>query len=810
MMDSTITILYTFEHNMRIIDLAHDCVFINSSEKERAIKLLEEKCKKDSDINITDFFRQEDFVSDKRIEYLLAFDDHLQLHGRDQQFGRIAIANDLVSKENVAKALEYQKNYFYKNQINIKIGNILVGNGMISTADRISILLTQNRIKDENLLDAFNDIQKTQAQKDAFNRRVGALAVRMELVTPEQINVALEIQKSERKTQGDARFIGQILQETANVPNDDIAKILLDQRQFEKRRLDLEKALYTVKSEIKISIKLNKLFEYKISRDGIEAFVKKRLDIEEEIPVYEFLIWLRRAGIKFGIVNDAVLEEFIHNTEKNSQILIAKGYPAEQCTNESIQFYFENENSKPVLIEKGTPLARIIPGEQGKSGKDILGYPIAPKQPSIYILNAGSGVIRKGSIFVALTDGQPILKNSTTLMVEPVVKKTKIKTIIGNISCDTQNNYESVIVEMNGKITSEAIFKCHSLLLHGSILGSVITTGKVDIKGDIGTDKKLKDKDTIHQADLICQGSVKASKSITNSNIQTAGELLAANSTVSGSKIVAFKGITIHNVLKGEFAPSTLWFGLKPGDKTIAIDHTLEIKSSDLSILQKIYEIDKLKEKYKKDLKEETHEFEQAIFKNLIEIIQAPELYQSEGLKGKIKYLYSLPEFSSIKAYYLKIPETDAASKFLDQIMTLAENKSLDDILSHIQKKIDPEPEDKNNDEDAVSNVERIKIEFKARLAAFEQEIADELEEIEKIENEIKGLKALRKKIELMHITTLSRSNSVINIKNKCEKGTIIKGKIARHVVDKTVYNVIVREIIDPATNIVSISIETS
>ncbi len=144
--------------------------------------------------------------------------------------------------------------------------------------------------------------------------------------------------------------------------------------------------------------------------------------------------------------------------------------------------------------------------------------------------------------------------------------------------------------------------------------------------------------------------------------------------------MVALQGMTIQNVLKGEHAPSTLWLGIQPNDKIIAIDHTLDIKNSDLSILQKKDDIAELKEKYKKDLKEETHEFEQAILKNLIEIIKAPELFQSEGLKGKLRYLYGLPEFSSIRAYYLKIPETDAALEFLDQIMTLTDDMTLEDI----------------------------------------------------------------------------------------------------------------------------------
>ncbi len=92
-------------------------------------------------------------------------------------------------------------------------------------------------------------------------------------------------------------------------------------------------------------------------------------------------------------------------------------------------------------------------------------------------------------------------------------------------------------------------------------------------------------------------------------------------------------------------------------------------------------------------------------------------------------------------------------------------------------------------------------------LIFLEQEITDESE---KIESEIKGLQALRKKFELMHLTFPFKSTSTINIKNKCEQGTIIKGKIAIHVVEKTVYTVIFKETIDPATDTVFITFETN
>jgi hypothetical protein len=484
----------------------------------------------------------------------------------------------------------------------------------LSPGDQVSILLTQNRIKDENLSGALNQIGATLRQQDMINKQFGVLAIKKELVTIKQVNTALAVQKDEKQTQGEIRFIGQILQET-HLSDEDIMGLLLEQKQFEKRRLDLEKALYTIKSEIKISNKFNKIFEYQVSRDGLEVFVKKRIEIKEIMPVYEFLIWLRRSGIKFGVVSDAVLETFIQTAEKESHIIAAKGQPA-----------------------------------------------ILPAKPSICVLNAGSGVIKKGPVFIARIDGHPILKNNT-LRVEPMVEKTDIKTINGSISTDTKEMYESETVFLKGGITRGAILRCHSLSIQGDLLGQVICTGDIDVKGSVGTDEQTKEDQSIRQTGIICQGSVKVSKSIIHSKIQTAGELSAFNSTVTGSEVIAAKDISISAALKGNHTPSVFRFGLKPEDKIIATDHTLEMKNEQLSVLKREMEISRLTQEYQKELKEEAHhQMEQAILKNLVEIIEAPELYRYERLEEKISYLNRLPDFSSIKAYYFKPAKTDMAN----------------------------------------------------------------------------------------------------------------------------------------------------
>ncbi|MBU3951686.1 MAG: hypothetical protein KJ658_06060, partial [Proteobacteria bacterium] len=191
-MDSADT--YSFEQNLRLLDLALDCLFIYPSEREKIRALLEEKSNDPPGMNLADIFKQENLVSDEKMQYLLVLDQHLQTQCMDQQFGQLAVANKLVSQEAVAQALHYQNTHFQKTGITLKIGDILVDNKRITHGDLFSILLTQNRIKNENLLDALNHIGQTQAQKDAVNGRFGILAIKNHVATIEQVTAAMEIQ----------------------------------------------------------------------------------------------------------------------------------------------------------------------------------------------------------------------------------------------------------------------------------------------------------------------------------------------------------------------------------------------------------------------------------------------------------------------------------------------------------------------------------------------------------------------------------------------------------------------------------------
>lgn len=623
------------------------------------------------------------------------------------------------------------------------------------------------------------------------------------------------------------------------------------------------------------------------------------------------MIWLRRIGIRFGVENDAVLENFIKDDDL-LELPVAKGYPAEPCVDESIEFFFEtgltvegktgtddqtdavcsssfeNDASEPGskkgstdgqeedqvacleeppkkeasieapteenkegepedegtseqettpenmpleiqdvldewtsdikkqdeetkktsdmtpdtangLVKKGDVLARIIPGVPGIPGRDVLGHPIHPAAPRACYLNTGNGVRRKNDVFFAQFGGRPVLKHGTTLLVCPPEKVLDIKIFKKDISEKIQDKYRDRDIEVRGNINPDGRLCCRSLKVTGDVAGQAFCSTSIEVKGKIeGRGNALPDEnETADEINILCMGNVRVQKAIAYAKIQTAGELSAFNSKIVSSEILAFKGITAKDVLSESSAPSVLRFGLEPGDKIIAADRTLEMKYGALAKLKKEDEKIHLKEKYEQDLKaEREHQDRQAILLNLAEILQAPELDQIEGLEAKIEHLNRLPEFSSIRSYYLKLPVAGSGVEAVQQILKSVRKMEIEEAVSHIQSQIDPEPEQEN----AVSNMQRIEMEYKAQCSDLEHEVLNQSESIQKLETEIRHLEALREKLASVHVNSLSRSKASVQIRNMCQKGTVVKGRASHLVLEKTVYHVRFKEKVDPKT----------
>jgi len=841
--------------------IGHACDFVSLTPEERqtALACIEKAEAEDRQVSIEAVFREEALVQEADLTLVTVFDRHLETVCLDREFGQLAVANDLISPGDLHSARQTQASQFEKYRISLLLGDILEEAGQLSRDGHLSVLLTQGRITDQALEEAFGELGMDPVRHPLVNKRFCAMAIKSGLAGIDQVNEALG-------SAGNG-FIGPILRNAAQIREQDYARLLEDFRQVEKRRLDLEQALYPLQAQDKICRKLGRQLMSRISPDGTRAWVKRLGEDPLKIPAYALLIWLRRVGIRSGIVGDSALEEFLASGKKGAWTEVATGIPPVPGQDGGVEFLFaptgdnadsdqandphapppestatdgpreetaEEDGDTPseepaagyeteteegpadngdpkdtgnpdttvpedvapphVTVEKGTLLARIIPGEPGRPGRDVAGNPIPPPPPAQGRLQAGPGVIIRENEFFAAIPGRPEIKNQTMLSVIPEARAPGPCSLDNTLGSDTGNQFQGKSVVMTGDILVNGVLHCHDLVITGRLLGNAFCTGRVELRGRVGPEKAPEAEDALYPAGILSKGSVTLTRDAAHARIRTQGRIMAFNVAVRGCELTAWLGMAVRDVLGSDSGPSVLRFGLAPDHRLISVDQTLETRTRELARLTRVAETDRLTRAYETDLATaEQHALEQAILMNLKEVIDAPELFQHPSLPAKLRYLKGLPEFSGVRRAYLRLPETDGEILFLNNLLEQTAGLPVDDVLAAIVKQTDPEA----MDEHSATSVFGVTQKFRADMEALAQEMETDAQRIETLEKEIAGLTQLQ--VKLAH-TAPAPPQAEARVRNRCEKGTIIKGRLARRVMDKDVHNVVFREMTDPGT----------
>jgi hypothetical protein len=561
--------------NQSILSLAKKCMLINGEREKKIAAILNKRYEQEPECSIIDVLKEEKILSDAKIEFLKAFKLYQDTLVLDTEYAKLAIANNFTDRQAIDAALDFQKDYYAKTEKTKEISEILLKQNQISLADSTAILLSQNRISDEKLANALKNLGRAEDEKKLINKRFGVIALKKELITLAQLNRALLLQKRESEHGCPRRFLHEILGESADLKQEDILRVLKDQKQFETRRLNIENALFSYNSDIKLNTKFNQIFQYRISKNGLEAYVSKIKEPLEEVKLYEFIAWLKQAGIKVGIVDDDVIEDFFLNKQVEEEILIAKGYPHIDGLDEKIEILFDkdsallgnqnpchdkSEKKKCELVRKGDIIANIVPGKKGKPGKDVRGNCINPPDIKKCFMDCGKGVIRQGYSFIAEVDGIPSVYKEKTFLVLPLPEKSTDQTVAGNITKETGEKYSNYDLIIDGTIEKDGGLECRNIILHGDMAGKIIASGNADIKGCVGTKGKNNNN---YNASIFASGNIIVNKNIFNAKLETLKELIALNAEVNSSTIVACDGIALKSVIYNKTSPSILEIGKK-------------------------------------------------------------------------------------------------------------------------------------------------------------------------------------------------------------------------------------------------------
>ncbi|MBU2628154.1 MAG: FapA family protein, partial [Proteobacteria bacterium] len=634
------------KESIDLLELAVNCKMITNEQEEQLLQEIFKHTQKNPKVSVARSLYQHKILEKDQIEFLFAIKKHIDMLMLDKKFGRLGVANEFVCQESIDKAMTIQVDIFKKQKKSVKIGDILAQKKEITEANKTAILLTQDRIRDEYLADAINAIATNEMERSAINKRFGAIAVKKELITTEQLNQALKAQKKEEKEKGEKRYLGEILKELFNLTEKDTIKILKIQKTLETKRMNLQKKVFSFNAE-KESVKLlNQFLTLQVSEDKLAAFVIQKKGDAPQIDSGDVINWLANAGIKYGVRTKKEIQVFFESPKPGKKFKIAQGLAPIETKKEQIQFVFDKntiedpaESENDAQVKKDDVIATVIPFEAGTPGKDVFGHPIAIEQDDAVMLSSGEGVARSNNDFIALIDGILRVYKNRTLFVIPVKTCVETKEIEGDISEATQDQYLDCDLNVSGNISPGATVVCHGLTVKGDALGNISATSDVEIQGNIGDGKDVENAQPSIQ--ITTHGQLKVNGKKICAQIITDKGLSAPHADVVNSRIFSSGDVVVKNIQSSKSTPSVIW---------IAMKHTLE--------LQKLKKA--IKEEQKK-LDEFTHKKEiDALSKKLMEQVQVQQNYlENQNVLSYLMKVMDHVEFKDLEPIGKKIDAYD-------------------------------------------------------------------------------------------------------------------------------------------------------
>ena len=781
--------------NKSLISLAIKCRLIPLAREKELLNMLAEKRQQTPDYSAVDLFTETKILSKENIEFLFAVKEHLETKMLDKKFGELGVANQFIQPECVKKALDIQSAVFKETNQSRLIGDILLENKEISKADKAAILLTQDRVKDELLSEAMNDIATSEIEKISLNMRFGAIAVKKKLVSIDQLNQALKVQEAETKAGQPRQYLGDIFKQLFNLSSTDLNYILKIQKELEKTRLYLEKALSQYNSETNTNKRLSKLFGYRFSKNKLAAFIQKTKEAFEEIRVQNLMTWLNSVGITSGICPQKTMENFLNQGAIDMEIQIAQGLAPQKGEDESVEFFFDtnfmpsdkdNLNLLP-LVKKGDALARVIPPKEGTPGKDVSGFSIPAPPPRTYPLNCGQGVGKENGLFIAKDDGMPCLYKNRTLFVKARELTIASRHHTGSIDTDLGDRYLDVNLKVEGSISQKGKVRCQGLEVSGDLLGQASAAGEINVKGQIGqsgTSGK-------NQAKIRAEGDILVNKAITNAIIITSKSLRAPKADLISSAVQAFQDIVLNNVSDDGTRPSILQTGKNPNIKAEGIDNLIKDQTAQLNHLKHQAELDTLEKKLNTKLQvKEDYLNQHETIKYLLTLLQCKDLTPI-SLEEKLRAVETSPEaYPGLppNPLFEDGPWPSFLKEFLDE--TLAMDKKT--IEHHVQETADIKY---GMYRAAVNATQRHQHEYEAQKKIILEKIDKKKLEIVKKEENIKKLMIRKDTLLLGQGYRTQPVPPTVKVKNRVQQGTVIMGQKARLTIDQDIYGVKFTEI---------------
>lgn len=316
------------------------------------------------------------------------------------------------------------------------------------------------------------------------------------------------------------------------------------------------------------------------SEHKLEAHICPRGQVPVEISLGDIKELLAMKGIKYGIVDDTVITEYLKNRPiPKKPWKIAEGKAPEPAQDAEVKYYFDTDTSKIGTlkkggiidfkergeipqVKKGGLIAEKIPGIDGAPGIDVFGNPIPGPKPKDIKLQCGKGAEKSedGLKVFAKLDGRPEISAYGKLSVWSELKISgDVGLDTGHIdfagSIDVRGSVQDGFRVKGGRLSVKEILKAEI-----DIAGDIVVTGGI-IGARIKTSGSVRAKH-VNASYIDAKGDVVVENELLNSRIESSGACLVKVGKILSSSISAKKGIQAYAIGSDTSNPCTLVVGL--------------------------------------------------------------------------------------------------------------------------------------------------------------------------------------------------------------------------------------------------------
>jgi uncharacterized protein len=455
--------------------------------------------------------------------------------------GKLAVKYNFVNEEQIQEALAIQKQEKLAGK-EVLLGEILVTHGMMSR-NQLNFLLSIQKVIETRKMD----------------RKFGMIAVKNGFATTEDIENALILQKKSYEKTKIIRMIGDILVESKVMSKDQCDVILKKQKRFNQN--DIAEGESPEMTEPPQSSINDAYFDLTVSEDKMTAFFSIKKDSSGSFTIQDIKEYLETKGIKYGIVTDEVISDYLENMESRGKPLeIAQGKLPEPGADASIKYHFDTDPLKVGTVKnggsidfkdrgsipqinKGDLLAEKIPAVEGKAGNDVYGRYLAVPNPKDKALRKGKGTsISEDRLKIfAEIDGIPEISAIGKVYVSPRLE------IPGGVGLKSGHVDFDGKIDVLGTIQSGYRVKGNSLKANEILKADIEMEGDVKVSGGI-IGAKIKSGGSlsamyVHESEIEILGDIIIEKEIIDSKINTSGTCIAKDGPILSSRISAKKGI---------------------------------------------------------------------------------------------------------------------------------------------------------------------------------------------------------------------------------------------------------------------------